>query len=710
MLFVCATEYHASALMGSGPKNGDKIVSWKHFVRETLLAGEIRGILSSMEEALIFKQALYQALNDPNLEMWRDHDPEVLLKTLMDADRLMQLYLIPLEALKGRANPETLLLYRVLQELERLFQKQNAVTFLHALREKGAVASQRIQLFGFVDWPPLYQRVMPSNPPQPSLVRKGVCVHSYPSPEEELSAAIHCFVTKIKANPNYRGAIVLSDRLLSKKTLRFWAKYCLAKAGVSDWPIRFSDRETLGDQVHFAQWAKIVQASLPKDGAQQLLPFLNKLGAQLFVEEAVIAKPAIQFVGYLEAAHLPLDGVWMMDASEVNLPFRRTPNVLLPMDLQRKHGLHCGAEAQHQYSQNLVNAIFAGKEGFASFVSPEEELPVRLTGLLNAVPEENPPFASEAHAKSVLFPAAREERSDPPGPPWCELTFAHGGFTIKGGATLLKEQAECPFKAFAHYRLKLRAPDEEEALLSPKEKGMVLHAILEAWWGHCQDQRTLLNMKEDEPLAWFRQHSHKILTRVYQNFPEEYEKALLALESARLEGVFLRWLEEEKKRPPFAVLGREVNRLAHLAGLQFKLRLDRLDQLEDGNQVVVDYKTGSVRVNEWFSERTTEPQLPLYAVAEPGVQGLLLASLKPGEMGYQGVVAREDLAFQKVKPLPNWDASIHNWKHQLESLAVEFREGVATVTPIHPRVCEYCDLKALCRIEEMNASQEDPDE
>ncbi len=706
MLFVCATEYHASALVAARPKNAGKIVSWKYFVRDTLLGEETRRILSSMEESLIFKQALHQALNDPKLEVWRDHDLEVLLTTLMDADRLMQLYLIPPNTLKGQANPETLLLYRVLQELETLFQKQNAVTFFHALRDAPSLScdravSHKIQLFGFVDWPPLYQRVMPLNPPQPTLVRTGVCVQRCISPEEELSAAIHCFVKKIRVNPNYRAGIVLSDRLLSKKALRFWAKYCLKSEGAIDLPIRFSSRETLGDQVRFAKWTKTLQESLPKEGAQQLLPFLNKLGGQLFLEEETIAKPAIQFVGYLEAAHLPLDGVWMMDASEVNLPFRRTPNVLLPMDLQRKYGVYGGVEAQHQYSQAIVNAIFAGKEGFASFVSPEEELPVQLTGLLQMTELLHGELVCHSHKGGNDL-----ENKDGKGIPFPQNQWLN----IKGGATLLKEQAECPFKAFAHYRLKLRAPDEDEALLSPKEKGMVLHAILEAWWGHCQDQRTLLNMKESEPLAWFRQHIHGILKRVYQDVPKEHEKALLALESVRLEGVFLRWLSEEKKRPPFIVLGREVSRLAHLAGLQFKLRLDRLDKLEDGSVVVVDYKTGSVRLNEWFAERTTEPQLPLYAVAEPGVQGLLFASLKPGEMGYQGVVAHEDLAFQKVKPLPNWDASIQNWKQQLESLALEFREGVATVTPIHPRVCEYCDLKALCRIEEIGANKEGQDE
>lgn len=44
------------------------------------------------------------------------------------------------------------------------------------------------------------------------------------------------------------------------------------------------------------------------------------------------------------------------------------------------------------------------------------------------------------------------------------------------------------------------------------------------------------------------------------------------------------------------------------------MSVDRVDQLEDGRRIIIDYKTGAaIDTKNWASERLSEPQLPIYA-------------------------------------------------------------------------------------------------
>ena len=74
------------------------------------------------------------------------------------------------------------------------------------------------------------------------------------------------------------------------------------------------------------------------------------------------------------------------------------------------------------------------------------------------------------------------------------------------------------------------------------------------------------------------------------------------------------WLALEKKRPPFQVIEQETERSLELSGLRLRLKIDRIDQLEDGGQLLIDYKTGMTSIQDWLTERLRQPQLPLYAL------------------------------------------------------------------------------------------------
>jgi len=54
--------------------------------------------------------------------------------------------------------------------------------------------------------------------------------------------------------------------------------------------------------------------------------------------------------------------------------------------------------------------------------------------------------------------------------------------TARGGSALFKNQAACPFRAFAAHRLDAYPLDEPVAGLDAAERGSILHAALEFIW------------------------------------------------------------------------------------------------------------------------------------------------------------------------------------------------------------------------------------
>ncbi len=150
--------------------------------------------------------------------------------------------------------------------------------------------------------------------------------------------------------------------------------------------------------------------------------------------------------------------------------------------------------------------------------------------------------------------------------------------------------------------------------------------------------------------------------------------------------------------------------------------LDRIDRVGDA-LVVVDYKTGtSNKVNTWADERIVNPQLPLYVLTNEDIQGAIFAQVARNQSGFKGVASDASLV-PKVKttvmksrngqaterPLEDWADWRAHWREALDVVAAEVRQGVATITPMKT-ACLHCELKSLCRIDEVALAQSETDE
>jgi ATP-dependent helicase/DNAse subunit B len=222
-----------------------------------------------------------------------------------------------------------------------------------------------------------------------------------------------------------------------------------------------------------------------------------------------------------------------------------------------------------------------------------------------------------------------------------------------------------------------------------------------------------------------------VFNHVQQVLQEEIRPALrermprryLKLEEERLTRLVSEWLEYECTRIAFEVAETEVERTINLAGLTFGLRLDRVDRLNDGSLLVIDYKSGDVSPKSWELPRPDDVQLPLYAGfaldrEKEELGGLVFAKVRPGNIEFTGRVADpmatllpglgRTTALVK-KPLTVED--LIDWREAIEELAEDFLAGHAEVDPReYPKTCERCGLQTICRVQENRATLESGDE
>ena len=310
------------------------------------------------------------------------------------------------------------------------------------------------------------------------------------------------------------------------------------------------------------------------------------------------------------------------------------------------------------------------------------------------------PLAAETvvdPADSVRLSGVLEQLADTHGP------ALRAGSAVRGGARLLENQARCPFKAFALHRLHIRPLEEAGMGLDPRQHGTLLHYALELFWNKTRTHQALMALGDEALDAQLQLAIDAALSKQF------IADGLRELEQRRLLRLLREWLVEcEQPRPPFEVVAFEASCEVERMGVCMKLQVDRIDKLDSGHTVVLDYKTGTANSRKsWSEDRIDSPQLPLYALTDDAIDGVCFAQVARHKQCFIGIASDAGLlkdvksAAGDIEDWPGWRA---HWRAALDSVAGEIRQGLAAVTPAKG-ACEYCDLTPLCRIE--NRSDDD---
>jgi ATP-dependent helicase/nuclease subunit B len=474
------------------------------------------------------------------------------------------------------------------------------------------------------------------------------------------------------------------------------------------------------------RWEQTLDAcgSLGFDGRRMdWLEFLAELrqaaSETLFALESEDAPVLI--AGPAESAGLTADAIWFLGADEDAWPARGSGNPLLPVAVQREAGMpHATAELDHELAATVTRRLLGSAADVRfSYARLKDDVEVRASRLVAGVAgsaqllaEPRSDASSSLRAEQFVDTARIPLRGE-------------AGRAVSGGSGVLTAQSLCGFQAFAKERLAAQGWQLAEDGLTPPVRGKLLHAALSGVWGASDGIRTLEELKSLDDLESFaaphvRRAMEKELPRAVR---EEMPARYLELEETRLRRLVAEWLRYETNRLDFTVLETEAKAEVEITGLSLDVRLDRLDWLNDGTKLVIDYKTGEVSPREWDTPRPEDVQLPLYAEFALGggsaAVGLVFARVQPGEMKFAGKVRNplETLSAELSKRLdlvrkPLTDADLAQWRAEIERLARDFLDGRADVDPRElPKTCMQCGLQALCRVHETAArGAEDTDE
>ena len=82
-----------------------------------------------------------------------------------------------------------------------------------------------------------------------------------------------------------------------------------------------------------------------------------------------------------------------------------------------------------------------------------------------------------------------------------------------GGADLFKDQAACPFRAFAKHRLSAKSLAEPDIGLNPMDRGQLVHDCLQCFWGKIRTHQKLIDLTEGALALGINQCAAKVIKR-----------------------------------------------------------------------------------------------------------------------------------------------------------------------------------------------------
>lgn len=417
----------------------------------------------------------------------------------------------------------------------------------------------------------------------------------------------------------------------------------------------------------------------------------------------------VEVCSLVDALAGPVDALWVMGLNEGVWPPAPRPNPLLPAEMQRGAGIPAARADSLAVGAQSLQVLWCESAGEVvfSWAQREGERPLRPSPLLAGIALGELSVTAEAQPGNAPLERVNDSRAPPVG----------ATERVRGGTALLAAQAVCPAWGFYQYRLGAAVLPAPTFGLDAMARGSLLHAALEEFW-RGRGLADLLQMDESMRSAEIRRVVAQALAGFDRRETEPLPPRLRQLEDERLQALLAVWLEVEAQRVSFRVIACEEKHELDIEGLPVRVVIDRIDELDDGRLVVIDYKSGrSVSADSWADPRIGEPQLPIYAaLAFPDreVAAVALARVTRDEPGFFGV-AQSDGLLPELKSLaaqrrryaedefPDWSALRGLWAERIREVAHEVKDGVAAVVFDDEKQLAYCDVLPLLRVAERKA-------
>ncbi|NKB31817.1 MAG: hypothetical protein GKR91_01825 [Pseudomonadales bacterium] len=507
-------------------------------------------------------------------------------------------------------------------------------------------------------------------------------------------------------------------KIKNRASPRQWSELFQRSLSLFSWPGRLSSKD---DYQLLKQWRSLLSQFgrtanvLPALNYHSALTVLRLLCTRTAQHNQFNASQPISFYTIEEAIGLEFEHVWLLGLNDQQWPEPVTPSPFLPYATQKEAGIpgsHSEVQiknARNRFAQLLASARVSVQ---ASYFKSDGEQEFRGSSFIQDFPIKEIEAGNiqllNNKALSQIDSLSMETITDDPLPLKQEEE-------ISGGASLISDQSNCPFRAFAKHRLRVDAESAIEAGLSKMARGSAIHIALESLFERIDSSIELNALTDAEILLLLQSASAKAIDYLVSRFRDIMTPGFQRIEQQRIHNLLNKFVQAEKARPPFKVLLREHALGQRIDNLSLNIRIDRIDRLENDALLLVDYKTGKYTVSSksWLDDRPEDMQLPLYYVIADNnelqpVDAVGIAHINAEKIGHSGVAATNSFS-KEVKPIEeerwselSWSQTTESWAIKVQLFAAEFNRGDCAVSPVDTtKTCTYCGLQSLCRIQEL---------
>ena len=278
----------------------------------------------------------------------------------------------------------------------------------------------------------------------------------------------------------------------------------------------------------------------------------------------------------------------------------------------------------------------------------------------------------------------------------CPAPRAAALLPVRLSASHAQSLVNCPYQFYGRRLLRLEAAEDVLEEPGKREFGEALHEVLRRFHGEWGSS-DLEVMDPDSLRLSLLRHANAVFAQDKERLPGllAYERRFLGLVddyvtwAQQHSGAGWRWVAAEQALAQALVLdnGRELE----LTG-----RLDRIDRRADGTLMVLDYKARSAEeLKRGLRVPGEDVQLPFY--------GLLLrdSPLATGAVGAAYVAfdrGRENSSgVQVIAPSQSFEVLVDDVGRRLQSDLQRIADGAPLPALGAPAVCEYCEMRGLCR-------------
>jgi len=520
----------------------------------------------------------------------------------------------------------------------------------------------------------------------------------------------------------------LATRLDEERSIRRspgkWRREWIARLEIFGWPGKL-----LGDAegLVFRRWRDAMDAFATLEQVEATMDGVHALARLRTICASLRVQPSseglgVQVMNLLDGAGLHFDVIFVIGMTATAFPPPPRPNPLLPVAWQRlQPGMpRASVEGERELAALVWSRVLASApEVFVSYsvVGDREEensASAFVAGLecADADPREGRPWWLESALLGVPLQARPPDDAGPP-------------LVRRGGSSLVSHQSDCPFRAFAALRLGAEKLDEVQTQPDPSRRGTLVHAALAKAYQDIPSSDDLAGLSDANILEVARAAAVHAIDEHGELFEDAAD--LRNAVGLWLEELVASWMrhEREVRDGPWSVehLEHEEERTfptSHADPLTIRFRADRIDRVDDGAAVILDFKTSGTPKGpgRWKGERPAEPQLPLYMalIQDEGrrVDGIAFANLSARDACHlQGIATRQfsdkfgPPGRKKTRSAADYDDEVARLRAAVEALAADYLGGDVRVAPRDAGVCKHCGSQALCRIVESGADAGD---